>query len=76
MVMNEDVIQIAYTQFSDWLGLLGLLAIFFTPIIAGGITAYISHKGQTKITNDVWEHWRNNKKFQNQKVTTSINYNE
>ncbi len=74
--MNQDTLQIAYAQFGDVLSWIGLLAIFLTPIVAGGITAYICHKGQTKITNEVWEHWRNNEKFQNQKVTTSINYNE
>lgn len=73
--MNQDTIEIAFKQFSDPMHL-WLLLIFVTPMIAGAITTFYSHRAQTKIDNEVWEYWRNNEKFQNQKVTKSINYNE
>mgnify|MGYP001389915770 FL=1 len=43
---------------------IGLLCIFGTPIIFGGITAYISQKEQEKVTNETWEYWENKWKDQ------------
>ena len=74
--MNQDTVQIAYAQFGDVLSWIGLLAIFLTPIVAGGITAYICLKAQGPITEQVWKEWREDPEYQKQKVTSSINYNE
>lgn len=73
--MNQDTIDIAFKQFSDPMHL-WLLLIFVTPMIAGAITTYYSHKAQKKITEQVWKEWREDPEFQKQKVTKSINYNE
>jgi len=72
--MNEATIAIALDQFFS-VGVIGLLCVFLTPMISGAITTYYSQKNQNKITNEVWEYWRNNEEFQKQKVTKSINYN-
>ncbi len=61
--MNQDTINIAVTQLFDP-GVIGLLCIFAAPIVFGGITAYISQKGQQKVTNETWEYWENKWKDQ------------
>ena len=75
MEMNQDTLDILYTQFADpfvfW-----MLVIFLTPMVAGGVTTYFCHKAQHKITMQVWKEWREDPEFQKQKVTSSINYNE
>jgi hypothetical protein len=53
-----------------------MLVIFLTPMIAGAITTYACLKAQGPITEQVWKEWREDPKFQKQKVTSSINYNE
>lgn len=65
--MNQDTINIAVQQiFSEsgvpLLGVIGLLLIFATPIVFGGITAYISHKETHKVTMEVWKYWQDKNK--------------
>lgn len=54
---HEAMIIIAEQIFNP--GVIGLLAIFATPIILGGITAYVSHKETNKITMETWKYWQN-----------------
>ena len=54
---HEAMIIIAEQIFNP--GVIGLLAIFATPIILGGITAYVSHKETHKITMEIWKYWQN-----------------
>lgn len=73
--MNEATFAIAVNQFFDW-GTFGLLCVFLTPMVFGAITTYYCHKAQEKITEQVWQEWREDPEFQKQKVTSSINYND
>jgi len=45
-------------------------------MVFGGITAVVSQQAQDKITEEVWKEWREDEKFQKQKLTKSINYND
>ena len=75
--MNQDTIDIALQQLlGAGLGQLGLLAVFLCPMVFGGITTYYCLKAQEKITAQVWKEWREDPRFLNQKVTSSINYND
>jgi len=75
MEMNQDTLNILYTQFADpfvfW-----MLVIFLTPMIAGAVTTYYCLKANDPVTKQVWKEWREDPEFQKQKVTSSINYNE
>lgn len=51
--MNTDTYLIAVSQFFD-LGVLGLLAVFLTPMIFGGITWWYSYKSTEKVTRKWW----------------------
>lgn len=58
------------------LGLIGILAVFLCPMVFGGITTYYCLKENDPVTKQVWKEWREDPKFQKQKVTSSINYND
>ena len=73
--MNEATIAIAISQVFT-LGNIGLLCVFLTPMVFGGITTYYCLKAQEKVTAQVWQEWREDETFQKQEVTSSINYND
>ncbi len=56
--------------------LLGILSVMMCPMVFGGITAIVSQQAQDKITDEVWEEWREDERFQKQPLTKSINYND
>lgn len=55
--MNADTFLIAVGQFFD-VGVLGLLAVFLTPMVFGAITWYYSHKYTDKVTREWWNKYK------------------
>lgn len=56
--MNLDTYMIAMNQFFD-IGVIGLLAVFLTPMVFGAITLYYSHK---TIHSETLKRWSKFKK--------------
>ena len=71
----HPTMEILFRQLGDP-GIFGLLAVFLTPMIFGGITTYYCMKTQEKITAQVWAEWREDETYLKQKPTSSINYNQ
>lgn len=67
--------EIVFRQLGDPV-LFGILAIFLTPMIFGGITTYYAHKTTQKVTEEVWNEWEEDEVYKTQKPTASINYNQ
>lgn len=56
--MNIDTYMIAIGQFFD-LGTIGLLFVFLTPMIFGGITFWYSWKTTDEVTKKWWSKFKN-----------------
>ena len=55
--MNIDTYMIAINQFFD-VGVIGLLAVFLTPMVFGAVTLYYSHKSIHKETLRRWSKFK------------------
>ena len=55
--MNIDTYMIAIGQFFD-LGTIGLLFVFLTPMIFGGITFWYSWKSTDEVTKEWWKKYK------------------